>query len=85
MKYEHKTVGINWFDAVDLQEGYGGTRTPRNVGGSSFGEDPENNGWHVVGVIANSTSTLDGGSNFTKSYFLLERVVSENGVTANQE
>ena len=64
MKYEHKTVGMNWFDAADRLDGrWLQTNRP------NLGDGP---GWHVVGTIGGNT-----GDPQTKMYFIMERVVGD--------
>ncbi len=72
MKYEHKTVGLSWMDAlVD-------DRSPRNLGAAYAHQfDPDNDGWHVVGAIPPPGNV--GGSDGKKTFFLLEREVHGDG------
>ena len=63
MKYEHKTVGLNWFDANNRQEGH-------YVSHPKLGGEDR---WRVVGVIGETASNL-----FHKTFFVLERVVTES-------
>ena len=71
MKYEHKTVGLSWFDAHDRREGDSVRSGKSNLGCDRYCTEDENAGWHVVGTIPGS------GDPNSKTFFLMERVVGD--------
>lgn len=75
IRYEHKTVGLDWFRAADWQENRPVRRANQNLGASHYHSDGDDRtiiqdeaGWHVVGVIP--------GSGSSETFFLMERAIT---------